>query len=169
MNSKILDVGCGQYCLDGAIGMDMESYPGVQVVHDMNQAPWPLPDNHFERIRCQHVIEHIQNLKGFAKELLRISKNQCVIDFITPHYSSCASWGDPTHVHHFALESIPMLFRQNIGADQFQVKKNEIKFTGSVSELFGWLIYKSSKRTYEKHFAWVFPANEIHTDIEIQK
>lgn len=169
MKNEVLDIGCGAYCLPGATGIDHKAYPGVSVVHDMNQAPWPLPAAQFQKFRCQHVIEHIRNLEVLTQEIYRLAKPGATIDFITPHYSSYASWGDYTHVHHFALGSIPQLFEMVLGKDKFIVVKNELKFTGSGLDIFGWLIYKWSKKKYEKHFAWIFPANEIHTSIEIVK
>lgn len=165
----VLDIGCGPHCLPNAVGIDQKKYPGVEVVHNMNVAPWPLDESRFNRLRCQHVIEHIRELEVLVQEIYRVSRAGAVVDFITPHYSSYASWGDPTHLHHFALGSIPQLFDQVLGNKKFVVTKNEIRFTGSALDLFGWLIYKLSKKTYEKHFAWIFPANEIHTSVQILK
>lgn len=164
-----LDIGCGAHRLPDAVGIDIFTHPEVDVVHNLNTAPWPLPENHFQKMRCQHVIEHIRELHIFTQEVYRTAKSGCQIDFITPHYSSYASYGDPTHLFHFALASIPILFEQALGTNKFRILKNEIKFSGSGLDLFGWLIYKFSKKTYEKHFAWIFPANEIHTTIEILK
>ena len=50
-----------------------------------------------------------------------------------------------------------------------KVRKIELRFTGSALDFFGWAIYRMSKKTYEKHFAWIFPANEIVCEIEIVK
>jgi SAM-dependent methyltransferase len=167
--STQLDVGCGPHCLPGAVGLDFMAAPGVAVVHDVNQAPWPIESGKYTFIRCQHAIEHFREVHTVAKEMYRVAKNGARIDFITPHYSSYASWGDPTHVHHFALASLPLLFDQAVGKGHYRVLKNEIKFTGAVIEVLGWLIYKFSPKKYEKHFAWIFPASEIHTSIEIIK
>lgn len=167
--SAKLDVGCGPHCLPDAVGIDMFSFDGVEHVHDVNQAPWPLESNRFEFIRCQHAIEHFANVHTVAREMYRVCKDGAIIDFITPHYSSYASWGDPTHVHHFALASIGILFDQALGRDKFEVLENKLKFTGSGSDFFGWLIYKISPRKYEKNWAWIFPTNEIHTKIRIRK
>jgi hypothetical protein len=167
--SDVLDIGCGPYCLPGAVGIDMKPNKDVSVVHNMNIEPWPLPDNQFKKMRCQHVIEHIRDLEVLTREIYRLAKPGAIVDFITPHYSSYASWGDYTHIHHFALGSIPQLFEMVLGVGKFKVIKRELKFTGSGLDLFGWLIYKCSKKKYEKHFAWIFPANEIHVSIEIVK
>lgn len=167
--SSKLDVGCGSHCLPDAVGLDMFAFQGVDHVHDVNVAPWPLANNRFEFIRCMHAIEHFAICHTVAREMHRVCKDGAIIDFITPHYSSYASWGDPTHVHHFALASIPILFDQAVGSAGYEVISNEIKFTGSATDIFGWLVYKLSPRKYEKHFAWIFPANEIHTKIRIKK
>jgi SAM-dependent methyltransferase len=167
--STQLDVGCGAYCLPGAVGIDQKRFQEGQVVGDLNQAPWPLPDHHFEYIRCQHVVEHIANLPVLVREMYRVARSGARIEFMTPHYSCMNSWGDPTHLHHFSLASLPLLFAQNLEAQQFRVISNEIRFTGSFIEFPGWLIYKLSPRQYEKHFAWIWPANEIRTIIEVIK
>jgi len=166
---RSLDVGCGPHKLEGSVGIDIRKLPGVDVVANLDRHPWPLPESHFKFIRCQHVIEHLSDLFGLAREMYRVSAANSVIEFKTPHYSSYASWGDPTHRWHFALGSIPQLFEMAVGPQAYRVRRLELKFTGSVLDFFGWLIYKLSKKTYEKHFAWIFPANEIICEIEILK
>lgn len=167
--ASALDVGCGPHCLEGAVGIDQFEFAGVDYVHDLNVGPWPLPESSFSFIRCQHVIEHVQNLRVLAQEMYRVAKDGAEIDFVTPHYSSYASYGDPTHLYHFALASIPLLFEQVVGSQNFEVVSNSIHFTGSAIEFPGWLIYKLSPKQYEKHFAWIFPANEIRTRLRIKK
>lgn len=164
-----LDIGCGPHKLEGACGIDLRPLAPVDVVQDLDKHPWPLRENQYEFIRCQHVIEHLQNLSGLAQEIYRLAKHRCVVEFKTPHYSSYASWGDPTHRWHFALGSIPQLFEMALGAGKFRIKRIDLKFTGSALDLFGYLIYKMSRKTYEKHFAWIFPANEIICEVEILK
>ena len=39
-----LDIGCGANKAPGFVGMDMRALPGVDIVHDVEQYPWPLPD-----------------------------------------------------------------------------------------------------------------------------
>lgn len=164
-----LDVGCGRHRLPDAVGIDQFPGPLIDHVHDVNQAPWPVGSERFSYIRCQHAIEHFRDVHTVAREMYRSAQPGAMIEFITPHYSSYASWGDPTHLHHFALASIPLLFEQAVGEGNFEVVKNDLKFSGSGLDLFGWLLYKLSRKKYEKHFAWIFPANEIHTTIRINK
>jgi hypothetical protein len=166
--SDVLDVGCGPQCLPGAVGIDARAFPGVQFIHDLNQSPWPLPEKHFRKVRVQHVIEHIRELQVFVRELQRVCADGAIIEYTTPHYSSYASWGDPTHLHHFALASIPLLYAQNFSAEQFQITRNDLRFTGSIWEWPGHLIYLLSRKRFEKNFAWVWPANEIKTNVVVR-
>ncbi|MEK7356749.1 MAG: hypothetical protein AAB250_09880, partial [Bdellovibrionota bacterium] len=73
------------------------------------------------------------------------------------------------HYWHFALGSIPQLFEQQLPKGAFEVTHSRLKWTGGLLDLFGWLIYRMSKKTYEKRFAWIFPANEIHVSLRIRK
>lgn len=166
---RTLDIGCGPHKLSGAYGIDLRPLPGVDQIVDLEEHPWELPSDHFEFIRLQHVIEHVNDTFGLAREMIRVAKNGCRIEIKTPHYSSYASWGDPTHRWHYSLGSIPQLFHMAVGEGQYRVISNELKFTGSALDLFGWLIYKCSRKTYEKHFAWIFPANEIICYVEVLK
>lgn len=163
-----LDIGCGEHCLADAIGIDRKKIKGVKYAHDLNKKPWPVKEK-FSYIRCRHVIEHIENLTLLAEEIYRLAKPDCVVEFFTPHFSSWLSWTDPTHRHHFSSESIPMLFQQTLGSEKFAVIHKSIRFTGSFWDFPGWLIYKLSPKKYEKHFAWVFPANEIRVTLKILK
>lgn len=54
-----LEVGCGIYIPEGAIGMDIRPLEGVDIVHNINHYPWPIPDDTFSRIAARHVLEHI--------------------------------------------------------------------------------------------------------------
>ncbi len=54
-----LDVGCGAYKRQGAVGMDIRPLPGVDIVHDITHFPWPIPDEVCGVITASHVLEHI--------------------------------------------------------------------------------------------------------------
>lgn len=59
-----LDIGCGQNKNPGFIGMDYENYPGVDIVHDVEVFPWPLPDNCIDLAVTSHLLEHINPHSG---------------------------------------------------------------------------------------------------------
>lgn len=54
-----LDVGCGPNKRKGSVGMDMHPFDGVDIVHDINVFPWPIPDDSCSLIIASHVLQHI--------------------------------------------------------------------------------------------------------------
>jgi hypothetical protein len=60
-----LDIACGQAKKEGFIGVDIARLPGVDIVHDLEQFPWPFDDNSIEEARCSHYVEHTKDLLNF--------------------------------------------------------------------------------------------------------
>ena len=54
-----LDLGCGANKQPGFVGMDIRALPGVDIVHDVEDIPWPLPDGCCMAIMASHLVEHI--------------------------------------------------------------------------------------------------------------
>lgn len=55
-----LDVGCGgNKQSPDWVGIDARALPGVDIVHDLMQFPWPLPDECVSVAIASHLIEHI--------------------------------------------------------------------------------------------------------------
>ena len=54
-----LDIGCGGKKQVGFIGMDVRQLPGVDIVHNLEQFPFPLPDESVSLATASHVLEHI--------------------------------------------------------------------------------------------------------------
>jgi len=101
-NSGIrLDIGCGASKQEGFIGLDVRDLPGVDIVHDVEEYPWPLPDECVLLAVCSHLVEHINPARfGFIRfmdELWRIMKPGGEIAIATPHGSSQGYLQDPTH------------------------------------------------------------------------
>lgn len=96
-----MDIGCGRNKQPGFVGIDYVKLPGVDIVHDLEKFPWPLPDESVLTAVCTHVIEHINPQGGtflkFMDEIWRVLKygGQCA--FVTPHGASRGYIQDPTH------------------------------------------------------------------------
>ena len=103
-----LDLGCGANKQRNFVGMDVRPLDGVDIVHDVNVHPWPLPDECTTRIMASHLVEHIPptaiNGKGtwfpfieFMDEAWRISKVGCEFMIAAPYWLSPGFAQDPTH------------------------------------------------------------------------
>ena len=102
---KILDIGCGNNKMNGAIGIDRTSLPNVDIVHDLNSLPYPFEHDTFDEIYATHIIEHLDSITRTMEELHRIAKPNAKVTIITPHYSDFQSWNDPTHKWHLTTYS----------------------------------------------------------------
>ena len=97
---KILDVGCGANKYEGAIGLDNNPRTAADVIHDLGEIPYPFPDNEFDLIVSNHVVEHVPDVMAFIGELHRIAKPGAKIRLLTPHYTNPDWANDPTHRNH---------------------------------------------------------------------
>jgi hypothetical protein len=106
-----LDVGCSDHKSPGSIGMDIRAVEGVDIVHDLEVFPWPLPDGCAKRILCSHLIEHIKPwlTVQFLDECWRVMQEQGQLMIATPYAGSPRFWQDPTHVHGW-MEATPQYF-----------------------------------------------------------
>jgi SAM-dependent methyltransferase len=119
-----LDIGCGSNKREGFLGVDAIQFPGVDVVFDIRNAPWPWPDNSVEEANCSHVLEHLTNLDGkwervrFFNELHRVLVPGGKCQIIIPHWCSMRYYGDPTHKEPFSEFGFYYLLREwRLGKD----------------------------------------------------
>lgn len=96
-----LDIGCGANKQLGFVGMDKRELPGVDIVHDWNEYPWPLPDGICTTVLASHVVEHVNPADGgflrWMDELWRICQVEGEVAISTPHGYSMGYLQDPTH------------------------------------------------------------------------
>ena len=98
-----VDLGCGQEKQPGFISLDGRGLLGVDIVHDLEDFPYPLPTNSVTLIKAGHVVEKINPLnKGFIKfmdELWRILKYDGQLLISTYYAGSAGYWSDPCNVN----------------------------------------------------------------------
>lgn len=104
-----LDIGCGaQKHGPDWVGMDLQPLPGVDIIHDFNVHPWPLPDESVITAIASHVLEHIPKVVidggktrfpfiEFMDEVWRIMKPDGQFAIAVPHGASPGFMQDPTH------------------------------------------------------------------------
>jgi len=128
----ILDLGCGAQKVSDAFGIDGFPLPGVDMVHDLEATPYPLPDNCADQIYLNHVIEHFPSPLPILKEVWRLTRPAGTVIIRTPHYSSNYAWKDPTHYRTFSAQSFHY-FGENIysyytGEARFRVIQVRLKY-----------------------------------------
>lgn len=96
-----LDIGGGNNPQPGFVNIDILPLPKVDIVWDLEEFPWPLPDNCVTTAIASHVLEHINPAKGifikFMNEVWRILKPDGQFAFVVPYAESFGMYQDPTH------------------------------------------------------------------------
>ena len=101
-----LNLGCGVRKIEEWVNLDYNRMYKPDVVWNLNKLPLPFPKNSFVEIKCNHIIEHLDDILKFMKELYRIGKNGCIIQIRYPHFSHRSAFADPTHKHYLSHASL---------------------------------------------------------------
>ena len=172
---KAVDLGCGRDKIAGAVGVDYAGNADADVRHDLDVYPYPFPDGTFEVIVLRNVIEHVRNVVGLMEEIHRIGGAGADVLITTPHFSSLYSYQDPTHLRHLALDSMDYFTEDTkhsnfYSAARFRLLARGLDFGGSFPfSTVARALAGISEHKYEKHFAFMFPANSIWFRLQVVK
>ena len=170
-NARILDVGCGPAKWRGATGVDCKRHPGVDVVWNLEQLPWPLDANTFDAILCRDSLEHLENIVGTMEEFHRLLTPGGRVIIVTPHVAHPSSFRDPTHKHHFTLGTFDY-FTGDISYPkysdrQFRMVAKGLTFPHALS--IGAVLARWSTARYEKYYAHRWPPHQMFFVLEAVK
>jgi len=170
--SKRLNLGCGFKYREGWINLDISNTDiyqrkiKVDVTHDLDKFPYPFPDNYFDEVLMDNVLEHLEKPSRVLEELERICKNNAVIKVIVPHFSGYKAYTDHTHKHYFTIESIDLMLRNRkieIVKAKLEISDNAlIRFIGKFFTMF-------SVRIYERFLYGYFPAQGITWILKVKR
>lgn len=97
----LLDIGCGANKNPNMVGIDVRALPGVDIVWNIEEVPWPLPDECVLTSVMSHVYEHINPAGGKVLEVMneiwRITKVGGQLAISMPYGWSFGYIQDPTH------------------------------------------------------------------------
>lgn len=101
-----LDLGCGPNKKEGYIGIDTHTYPGVDVVRDIDSHGLPFDDDSVDEIRACHLLEHCRNLIFVMNEIYRVLRPEGRLVAVVPIVEvGTGAFRDPTHVRYFNKDS----------------------------------------------------------------
>ena len=98
-----LDLGCGENKQKNFVGIDCRKLDGVDIVHDLEVFPYPLPDGCASLAIASHLVEHINPHRGvfinFMNEIWGLLKPDGEFLIACPYAGSPGFFQDPTHVN----------------------------------------------------------------------
>jgi SAM-dependent methyltransferase len=127
----VLDLGCGRRKAPGAFGVDVVPLPAVDLVHDLQRVPYPLPYSCADEIHLVHVLEHFSEPLPILQEAWRLARPGGTVRIRTPHYSGVYAWKDPTHRRAFSAESFQYFGENDYSYytdARFRVKEARLKY-----------------------------------------
>jgi predicted SAM-dependent methyltransferase len=92
-----LNLAAGRDIRSNYINHDIVKLSGIDIVHDLNQFPWPWKDNSFEEVIAIDILEHLEDFVGAIEELYRILKPGAIVTIRVPYWNHSCAYIDPTH------------------------------------------------------------------------
>lgn len=122
-----LNLGSGEFRLEGCINIDIRDLPEVDLVYDLNQG-LPFGDGIVDSVVASHVLEHLANPHFILSEICRVCKSDATVEIRVPLYQvwqedhltcfypewfirNCPDW----EIVDTVLETVP-----NIRGDEYQ-------------------------------------------------
>jgi len=172
----VLDVGCGTRKAEpGATGIDADPRSAADIIWNLDDLPWPLQADAFDRIYLSHIIEHVRDSMRTMAEVWRVARDGADVLVTTPHFSSHNAYTDPTHVRSLAARSFQYFTGEDFpsfGGSKFRFSIEELELTfgkNFVLDGIGRWLARRNLEWYERRAAWVFPAQDIRCRLKAKK
>ena len=169
---KRLNLGCGADIRAGWINLDRAALPGVDVVHDIEQLPLPFPNNSFDYVLCQDILEHTDYIP-LLRDIWRIMRPAGTLHIRVPHFTSSHAYGDPTHKRFFSSDNFYFFVASNTNRPYYfdfsfaRIENLRIHFGPRAYQPIGWFVNRSRKMQtfYESSPLRSFPASNVEVDL----
>jgi SAM-dependent methyltransferase len=106
---RILEIGAGTTRRPSVTTLDNNPALATDIVHDLNELPWPIADSSFDAVYAFSVLEHVDAPLDVLCEIHRILSPGGRAIVLVPHFSSQSSYDDPTHRWHLSSRSFDYL------------------------------------------------------------
>ena len=82
--------------MEGYVNLDKDN---ADIMHNLEQTPYPFDSDYFEEINASHIIEHLKPwlMIDIMNELWRIAQNGAKLIIETPYGVNELYVADPTH------------------------------------------------------------------------
>lgn len=112
---KGLNIGCGNSRIESTfkgshfLNVDLEKYAEVDLIVDVSK-PWPFPENLFEHIVANNILEHVDDVMYVMSEIDRCLESGGILQIEVPFIGSYNHGTDITHKRGLTFNSFNFLF-----------------------------------------------------------
>lgn len=111
-----LNLGCGFNKRDGFHNVDKFEDCSPDEVVDLEQFPWPWPNDSVDEIFLTHVLEHLGATSdvyfNVIREMYRVCRDGAKVTITVPHPRHDSFINDPTHVRIVTFDGLAMFSRR---------------------------------------------------------
>jgi predicted SAM-dependent methyltransferase len=172
VTQRVLNLGCGNRKIGGALNVDRVSSVSPDVVCDLDVRPWPFANERFDQIEAFDIIEHCADVVATMEEIYRLAAPGALVRITVPHFSCANTYLDPTHRHQFGRGSFDF-FGENDRSfytrARFKRRRAEILFRPTLVNKLVWRAANRWPDSYEQRWAWIFPAWYLYFELEALK
>ncbi len=168
-----LNIGSGRQPMAGAVNLDVSDRVGADIVHDLDQTPWPFAADAFDEVHAYDVLEHVRDVPAVLDEIHRVGRPGARVHVTVPHFSSANAFTDVTHRRCFGWRSLDPFSTEHELAHyaraRFQMRHRRISFHRSLCNLAVFRLANRWPEAYERRWAWMFPAWFLYFEFEVMK
>lgn len=113
IGTNIINFGCGNSPIEGAINYDIDSCGGKAILLDMNEYPYDIESDSADCIHCYHALEHVDFPLKTLQEFGRIIKPQAPINIVVPYWKSQMAYSSLDHKSFWSEETIKKHYYNN--------------------------------------------------------
>lgn len=111
----VIELGAGEDPDPRAdITVDRVPLEGIDIVHNLEETPWPVETASADRVIAHHVLEHLADPKTAFQEAARILQADGILEVYVPIGLDAKT--DPTHQHEWTWDT-PEYFTQDTPYD----------------------------------------------------
>ena len=164
-----LNLGSGGEPREGYLNIDKNPCaPSVDVVHDLDQYPWPFESGVADEILMEHCLEHLVDHNRAMKEIHRILRKGGTAKITVPHFTWQFAFHDPTHRHFFGYNTF-FYYARDCGYFDFKFSSCKAKITfGKRLSLWNIIlepIFNRFPNAYEQSPLRIFPALTVDAEL----
>ncbi len=173
-----LDLGCGASKAAGAYGIDALALEGVDVVHDLNVFPWPLPSDHFAHVRGMDILEHLEDFIAAVRECHRVLRPSGRLTVQMPFAGGSHHLTDPTHRRGATSRTLDYFIEGSEYNEKYRYTEPLFRLESfryihhtAVRDPLGWLMRQVDRflvpyaerrnDAYEAHFSGIYPMHAV--------
>jgi len=180
---RVLDIGCGANKTPGAVGMDINPRTAADVIHDLDDVPYPFGDDEFDEVIGRHVIEHVRDPMSVMSELHRITRPGGLVKLVAPHWTNPDWATDLTHRNHLNSYSFRNLTNERAVFDFYTTARFRQRLV-RVSVLNLWKIFgfeplinldnrfpkmRFIRKAWEHYLNAIVRGKELYFELEVIK